>query len=243
MSGSERYLACYSGLLTLAFAVVVLTGAAASRDAKFNEIDVQRINVREKDGTLRMVVSNNERAPGLIVKGKEHPHPQQGNRGAGMWFFNDEGTENGGLTFSGRKGPDGKTISDGHLSFDQYEQDQVVALSQSEYDGRRMAGLRVLDQPERSIVEMIPEVERLLALPEPERSRQMQAYRKELKAWPRLFLGKDDKRASLLDMKDAQGKTRLRLQVAATGEATIEFLDAEGKVQRTLTPESIGAKQ
>lgn len=90
MSKSERYLACYSGLLTLVFAVVVLTGAAQSRVAKFEQIDVQRINVREKDGTLRMVVSGHDTFPGLIVRDKEYPHPRPQ---AGMLFYNDEGTE------------------------------------------------------------------------------------------------------------------------------------------------------
>jgi len=41
------------------------------------------------------------------MKGKEQPHPG-GNRGAGIIFYNDEGSENGGLTFSGRTGPDGE---------------------------------------------------------------------------------------------------------------------------------------
>lgn len=243
MSKSERYLACYSGLLTLVFAVVVLTGAAASREAKFEQIDVQRINVREADGTLRLVIANNQQAPGMVFRGKESRHPNQGDRGAGMWFYNDEGTETGGLTFAGRKGPDGKTMADSHFSFDQYEQDQVVTIEQREYDGVRMAGLRVLDRPDQPISEMMAEIERIRALPQPEQDKQREALMKNYAGGPRLFLGKDDKRASLLDLKDAKGKTRLRLQVAASGEATIEFLDAQGKVQRTLTPEALGTKQ
>lgn len=243
MSRSERYLACYSGLLTLVFAIVVLTGAAASRDAKFEQIDVQRINVREADGTLRLVIANNQRAPGIIVRGKESPHPHQGRRGAGMWFYNDEGTESGGLTFSGRRGPDGKTVADSHFSFDQYEQDQVVTLQQDERDGKRMAGLRVLDRPEQPLSEILAEIDRIRALPQPEQDKQHEALMKNYAGGPRIFLGKDDTRASLLDLKDAKNKTRLRLRVAASGEATIEFLDTEGKVQRTLTPETLGTKQ
>jgi hypothetical protein len=58
--------------------------------------NVQRINVVEPDGTLRLVLSNHSRLPGVIVRGKERPfaRPQ-----AGMLFYNDEGTENGGLVF------------------------------------------------------------------------------------------------------------------------------------------------
>jgi hypothetical protein len=51
-----------------------------------------------------------------------------------MLFFNDEGTENGGLIFSGPKNKDGKVIdSGGSLTFDQYEQDQIVQIEGS-YD-------------------------------------------------------------------------------------------------------------
>jgi hypothetical protein len=38
----------------------------------------------------------------------------------------------------------------------------------------------------------------------------------------------------LLNLKDAQGKTRLRLAVSAKGEASISFLDDHGKVVRTI---------
>src|SRR5690242_10450551 len=92
---SERLLLIYSGLLTAALAVVLLTGAGSSKAQVFDEIQVHRINVVEPDGTLRMVISNKARLPGVIVKGKEFPprdRPQ-----AGMIFYNDEGSENGGL--------------------------------------------------------------------------------------------------------------------------------------------------
>lgn len=238
MSKSERYLAWYSGLLTLVFAAVVLTGASAVRSDKFDQIDVQRINVREADGMLRMVVSGESRFPGLLFNGKEYPHP----RGvAGMIFYNDEGTENGGLVFDGSKGKDGKVSASGHLSFDQYEQDQVLALNQHEEDGKRVAGLTVSDRPEQSLEPLVAEMLRVKALPESERNKAMAELDAGHSA-KRLFIGKNAERASLLDMKDANGKTRLRLQVAANGEATIQFLDADGKVQRTLAPESVAAK-
>jgi len=102
----QRFLVIYSGMLTVAFAVSMLTGFAKSPVATFDEIDVQRINVREPDGTLRMVISDSAKLPGVIVKGKEQPkvdRPQ-----AGMIFFNDEGSENGGLIFGGKRDAHGE---------------------------------------------------------------------------------------------------------------------------------------
>src|SRR3546814_17501201 len=97
-----------------------------------------------------MMLSNSRRSPGIIMHGKERPHPS-GNRGAGIIFFNNEGSENGGLTFSGRTVPDGKVVGGGHLSFDQYEQDQVSQLNQSGYVGKRWAALVVKDRPDGAL--------------------------------------------------------------------------------------------
>lgn len=80
--------------------LVVLTVAAftrTSRNAKFDEIDVQRINVVEPNGHYRMVISNRPRSIGPVYKGAPFGYPGGGR--PGIIFFNDEGTENGGLTF------------------------------------------------------------------------------------------------------------------------------------------------
>ena len=131
--------------MTIAFAVVVLAGFAESRQKQtFDEIDVHRINVVEPDGTLRMVISNKADFPGIIIKGKETPHPDRAT--AGMLFFNDEGTENGGLIFGGSKDKQGKVTSYGHLSFDQYEQDQVFSIDAGEENGQRTSELRMIDR-------------------------------------------------------------------------------------------------
>lgn len=39
----------------------------------FEEISVQRINIREPDGRLRCGIANTDRLPGLIMRGEEHP--------------------------------------------------------------------------------------------------------------------------------------------------------------------------
>ena len=114
----------------------------------FDEIDVQRINIREPDGTLRMVISNTSAAPGVMVKGKEYRHPTRSE--AGIIFMNAEGTENGGLIFDGGK-KNGKVYGSGHLSFDQYEQDQVISLDQGEDNGVRHATLSFNDRPDTPI--------------------------------------------------------------------------------------------
>ncbi len=79
--GSQRFLAIYSGIHTIVFAVTISSGLTAQKPApaktNFDEINVQRINIVEPDGTLRMVISDKTRFPGIISRGKEFPHPNR----------------------------------------------------------------------------------------------------------------------------------------------------------------------
>src|SRR5258705_14015899 len=87
-----RLLRAYALTATVVLTVVVL--AAFSRlgqKMRFREIDVERIKVVEKDGTLRLVISNKARAPDPVVGGKTHP--RGGGERGGVFFFNDEGNE------------------------------------------------------------------------------------------------------------------------------------------------------
>jgi hypothetical protein len=59
-------------VLTIVFAATVLS-ASAPKTATFDEIRVQRINVVEPDGALRLVISDHAKLPGIIVRGKERP--------------------------------------------------------------------------------------------------------------------------------------------------------------------------
>ena len=50
----------------------------------------------------------------------------------------------------------------------------------------------------------------------------------------RMFVGRDRTKSALMALSDPQGKVRLRLAVDSLGAARIEFLDAAGKVTRSL---------
>lgn len=61
---------------------------------KFTEIDVERLNLVEKNGTLRMVMANAERMPDPIINGKAF----KTERPPGMIFYNGLGDEDGGFS-------------------------------------------------------------------------------------------------------------------------------------------------
>ena len=216
---------------TLVAAFVISHAVGGPRITKFEEIDVQRINVREPDGTLRMTISNSATAPGIIIKGKESPHPSR--KSAGVLFFNDEGTENGGLIFGGEK-TDGKVSGYGHLSFDQYEQDQVISLDQSESNGVRQAGLSFSDRPDTPIpMDLVARAGTPEGRAEIEKIGKAGGF-----GYSRLYIGKTQERVSTVVLKDAKGRPRLELKVAPDGAASIAFLDENGKAVRTLTADA-----
>jgi hypothetical protein len=214
--------------ISLLLGVIVWGQATAERKVtEFVEIDVQRINVREPDGTLRMTISNSATLPGLIFKGTEHPFPNR--QAAGILFFNDEGTENGGLLYGGAK--KGQNVgSGGHLSFDQYEQDQVISLDQTEDHGRRRAGLTFFDRPSSPIpIDLIDQLNTPEGSAEFERLSETGGF-----GYPRLFIGKSEDRASAVVLRDAKGRVRLKLSVASNGAASIEFMDESGKIAKRI---------
>jgi hypothetical protein len=193
-------------VLTLVFAVTVLSGFATwSKTTNFDEINVKRINVVEPDGTLRMVLSDHAKLPGIIVRGKEQPfeRPQ-----AGIIFYDDEGSENGGLIFGGKKDKNGKVVNaGGSLSFDKYDANQIVQLIGVDDSEDRFAGLIVTDSHTGTDTRR------------------------------RVWVGRDDSGTASVALMDNDGKKRILMEVKQDGTPTLTFLNANGKVVSRLPAE------
>ncbi len=229
----KTLLGIYAAVLTIAFGALLLMGARAPGGADFDAINVHRINVREPDGTLRMVISDQSRFPGWILHGKESPHKRPR---AGMLFYDNEGTEQGGLIFSGKKGADGKGNSGLSLTFDRYDEDQQLQLIGLDQDGHAFAGMRVSDVSAVPMHQIIAEAKRLAAMPDgADKTRLKTRLAKDRVSAPRYFAGKSPSGDSTVVLRDAKGNPRLALMVTPDGKASIQFIDAHGKVQRMLT--------
>ena len=207
-----RFLERAAVVLTVLLAAVSI--AATSQRPRFEEISAERINIIEPDGTPRLILYNSSHTPGAIMYGKDQPHPNRSPH-AGMLYFNDEGTENG-----------------GHLTFDQFDQDQVVSL---------VGGLRVWDQPSTPIAQLLERVQTARAKPEgPERTRAME----EVSAWARaagvfrqrLRAQTTRDKSAVIELADTLQRPRLRMVVDSLGGARLEFLGDSGQVMRAITP-------
>ena len=228
-----RVLRAYALLNTLVMVVLATAAFRQSTPQKFDELNAQRINIVDADGTLRMVISNKDRMHPGVIDGKtiDRPRPV-----AGMLFFNDEGDEVGGLTFTGRLMADGTRQANAGLMFDQLKQDQTIGFSYSEGGGRRSAGFQVWDRSDSPISALIEKLNAANKIADrAARDAELAKIRAAAPPGPRrLFVGKNADKAALVSLADADGKPRLTLTVDAAGNPRIEFLDAAGKVLSRL---------
>ena len=233
-----RLLKGYAVVVTLVLGTLSLSAfRQAAQKQRFTEIDVERINVVESDGRLRMVISNRERSIGPIYKGKPFGYP--GGTRPGMIFFNDEGTENGGLTFNGQRLPDGRFQSSLGMSFDQFDQDQVVMLQYQDNNGVRRMGLTVADRDDRNIYDVVQSRDSIMKLTDTTRRnaalRELMGPRNGVPLYAeRVYVGRDRAKSAIVNLSDPQGRPRLRLLVDSLGAPALEFLDERGQVTARL---------
>ena len=67
---THRYLASHWNVCSVGYVGLwrlVLLGSRSPRSEHLQELDVERIDVREPDGTLRMTISSHAHMPGLII--------------------------------------------------------------------------------------------------------------------------------------------------------------------------------
>ncbi len=229
----QSFLVVYSGVLTVAVVAALLSGfASPERHPKFEAIDVERINIVEPDGTLRLAISNNQRLPGIIVHGHEYADEgRKANATAGMLFYDGDETESGGLIFGGQKAGDGTISRFGHLSFDRYDQDQILTMDAEDTGTATGQALAFLDQPTWSIEEYLQLLDRIKNLPPDQQQAEVQKF---LQSHPlgarRAFFGRQADNSTALQLRDPAGNIRAQLVVGADGNPALQFLDAGGKV-------------
>lgn len=241
-----RFLAVYSAVLTVAFIATVAVDFVAHstrtvlgaeqhdfRHPDFDQLTVHRINVVEPDGTPRLVISDKAEFPGGFFKGREFSRADRS--GAGMLFMNDEGTENGGMMWGGERSADGQFHSSGHLSFDEYEQDQTLSLDTEQDGAERSASYQINDNASSTlftpdVLAAFSSVKAMQEGPAKKQAWKDLLAKYPVKLPPRASLAREPDKAAVLRLRDPEGHTRILLRVAADGTPTMQFLDGTGKV-------------
>jgi hypothetical protein len=234
-----RLLRAYVLSATLGIGIVGVTAfRQTSAPTRFDEIDVQRINIREPDGKLRMVLSDKARSTGPIAYGKPFGYP--GGTRPGIIFFNDEESEDGGLVFQG-KTENGKYAAGAQLSFDQYNHDQVMTLAYSDRNGDRTVGLTMGERRGPIMGERARQLDSIDTMQDgPAKDSARRALFAPINGVPqfapRVFVGRRDNGNAAVVLMDGKGRPRLRFIVDTLGSARIEFLNDSNRVVRSFTP-------
>jgi hypothetical protein len=227
-----RLLKTYAIVATIVCAALfTLLFLGDNKTRAFEEIDVERINIVEKSGELRMVISNQERQHPGIVNGKIIQRETA--RPPGMIFFNHLGDEMGGLIM-GENGGDGHF---GSLTFDKVRGDQTIGFRHMESDnGTYTTGLVIWQQPDIPSDIINARYQEAIKLEdEAEKKAAIQAMKdnNELTT-ERLFLGKNRDDTSYLVMSDIKGDPRIVMSVTADGTSRLEFWDETGEAIYSL---------
>ncbi len=166
--------------------------------------------------------------------------PIPGGNRPGLIFYNDEGTENDGLVFMGGKDSSGKYRATGHLSFDQYNQNQVLYLTYADENGDQRTGLHIDDwQTSPAFWDWRAAYKKTQKLPDgPAKEaalKKLMEPKAGQKAYAqRIFVGKDESKTAMVTLADRMGKPRLQLLVDSTGTAKLNFLDEQGRITYNL---------
>ena len=243
-----RFLKGYALFSTVMMAVLFLSAFTNRREtlhvseivgqrAKFDVVDAERVNIIEPNGLLRLALSNGPRSQNPLYRGQ--PALYSGRHRPGIIFFNDEGTENGGLLIIGKRDSLGRVDALGHFSLDQYNQDQVIAIQYVERNGKRRMGLQINDRQEASIFDWSAKRDSLNKLPDsPTKSEALRRLNagdpNDPRVAERIYLGRDTTKTAVINLSDKWGKPRLRLAVDSLGNARVEFLDGQGRVTYSL---------
>ena len=242
MSQIRTFLAGATTMAAALTALVTLTGASLpARLASFDEITVGRINVVEPDGTKRIIIASKARFPVDFLQGKEGARPDRRDF-AGMLFINEEGTENGGLIQKGSVKADGKIESGLSMTFDRFRQDQAMQLINTDSAERQRTGISINDVPYYQLAS-VEDRQRFNVeagkLPEAEQRAYWQKLAEQGRlSQNRIWLGNTPGKSSVLQLKDAKGRTRMMLMVTPEGQPEIQMLDEQGKVTKSINASS-----
>lgn len=226
-------------LVTMGSLVFLLLGGVGQTQLEtLKELNAERINIVSPEGKTVIALCNKPRIAAPVMGGKAYPVSVADGREsmAGMIFFNDDGDEMGGLVFNSFRTASGRAAGIGHLSFDRFNDNQVLALQYIENARGVQSGLTIFDRPGdgsfKKSLDLIEE--RSGATPERQKeiASELAALRPAL-GGERLFLGSKDNLAQLV-LKDSKGRARARLAIGADDLPRLEFLDELGRVVRTL---------
>ena len=132
--------------------------------------------------------------------------------------------------------PDGGIQNHAHLSFDQYEENQIFAIDAGQEGKDKFSQITMTDQGDFPIEEKRKANEEIEKLPANEQDaawgKFFATHRHDVR---RLALGRNRDGSVGLELRDQNDRVRLAVTVRPDGEPVLQFFNEEGKVARELT--------
>jgi hypothetical protein len=238
--GKVKRLQLTVAVLTGVNLFILITSYRQKREQqeKFDEISVDRINIVDKKGVTKMVIASED-----MLRKDAKGFNSEGFTYSGLLFRNEEGEECGGLIYNGKKTTTGQH-ADAGLTFDQYNQDQVINLNHEEIvDSSEITvndGLTILQRPDYKKKEeeykTYEQIDKMNLLREQRDSIRAYYANKEVIGARRMFLGtsrgvKDSKpyNETGLFIKNRGGKVVMKMFVDYNNVPHFEVYEPGGK--------------
>jgi hypothetical protein len=228
---TDLFLKAHAAVSTVAIVGLIAMGATGPRQEQtFDRITVRHIDVVDSRDRVRVQIA-----------GEFSPRRKQL---SGLLFHNEDGHEAGGLVYSGRRDENGDIQAGAILTFDQYREDQIMAIQYAHSGDVKRTGMLITDRPDE-LGEHMAEFYR--AFSEAETDEERQKLREEMlptippEELParRLYLGRTTRNSSTINLYDPLGRVRLKLEVDSLGVPRIEFLDEEGTSIKKISIEDV----
>jgi hypothetical protein len=231
------FLRAFAVATVLGMFFIVTSAFKQSGNQKFSEIDVERINIVEKDGTVKMAITNVDRFPNGNDKINGKPTNETRKKRSGMLFFNEDGIECGGFIYDGQKKANGHSAGLS-LTYDQYDGDQVMQLLTQDYqegDKRFVtSGLMFNDRPSKEsqlkTAAIMKELGELGKKDPKAADEKYKVYEAQglVGGAPRMMLGKSRNENNGLFLFDNKGMPRAMFYVDKENNAKLDFFDEKG---------------
>lgn len=185
------------------------------------ELNVEKLNICEPDGRVKMTLFNSKNIPSLILEDEDLLPGHRANDGiSGAMFYNNHGDECGGLIYGSNVDEDGNVNMGMSLTFDKWKQDQVLQLHLDKEGDREMYGISIYDRPNESIRHNLERMKQLQV--EPDESKQKDLIKKlQYKNHRRVFVGKSNE-VTTISLFDSKGTPKFSVYINDNDELVMK---------------------
>ena len=185
------------------------------------ELNVEKLNICEPDGTVKMTLFNSQNIPSMILEGEDIMPGHRSNDGvSGAMFYNNEGDECGGLIYGSDIDDDGEVTMGMSLTFDKWKQDQVLQLNLQKQGEKEQYGISIYDRPEYSIRQSVDLLKEIRSTKD--QKEQTRLYHQLMKNnHKRVFIGHDTDGDTKIALYDSKGKEKVKIFIDENDEPQV----------------------